>query len=337
MAIMWKSITTKKLIISAALLIIAVAFGVVAVGEYRQRTTTEEPTLRVGEFPGTISAALELAEQRQYFVQEKVKVQFIETDTRNVIEKIQRGDLDIGYNGVGADLMNANIRGANLKIIADLAQAESTVLVRKDLWDSGAIRSVKDLRGKNVRAAKEGSGSYYSLALHLQEAGLDINKDITLRSVSPSDVIAAFEGKTIDAAELSAEPYLTYALEKNVAVILPLPAELFQLPVLVASSQVLRERSREVKAFLRAYQRAVTDYSQAYRGVEPYRQEVVKVIADVSGVPTEVAEKMHLHYVDPKGRPNLKRIQDMIDFFFANKNIDRRIGIDELVDLSYLP
>lgn len=298
--------------------------------------STESP-LKVAEFPGTISAAIELTKQRGYFADEGVNVQITPTDSKFLIEQMDKGEFDIGYNGLSADLMNANIRGIKIKVIADLSQGGSALLVRKDLWDSGKIRSIKDLRGRTVRAAREGSGSYYSLAYELQQAGLDINKDINLKTTSQADVLPAFESKTIDAADLGAEPFITYAVERGLAVALPLPPMRYQLPVLIATDKVLAERPEKVRAFLRAYLKGIQVYLKAYEGKEPERQETVKIISELSGVPPETVNKMTWHYVSPDGVPNLEQIQKMIDFFHSNGNISKKINVAEIADLSFLP
>src|SRR5438477_247105 len=81
--------------------------------------------------------------------------------------------VDAAMGSIAVPLYNAAQQGLDVRIIAPVAYVTRTaVLVRKDLWDSGEVRTVADLRGRRIYSVAPGSGANYSRLKWQENAGL---------------------------------------------------------------------------------------------------------------------------------------------------------------------
>ena len=113
-----------------------------------------------------------------------------------MIAPLGRGELDVGGGTVAAGLYNAVERGIHLRIVADKGSVTdkleySTLIVRKDLVDSGRYKSLADLKGMTIASASQGTGSESSLNEALKKGGLKF-----------SDVKVVYMGFPRDAGSL---------------------------------------------------------------------------------------------------------------------------------------
>ena len=87
------------------------------------------------------------------------------------------GDLDVGGGTVSAGFYNSIGRGINTRIVADQSSMKpgygySSLMVRKDLVDSGRFKTIADLKGKKVAIAAPGTGTASALNETLKAGGL---------------------------------------------------------------------------------------------------------------------------------------------------------------------
>lgn len=164
-----------------------------------------------------------IAVDRGYFRDEGIDPVVISTPlATDAINMTANGQTDIGATATGVSLFNAGLRGLDLKIVGSMAvhPAPTTViplLIRKDLWDSGAVRSGKDLKGKVISTNSPGGSIEYKLALIMARYGMTI-ADVRETGLGQPDTIIALEKKAIDAAILG-EPYATDAIHRGFAVL----------------------------------------------------------------------------------------------------------------------
>ena len=78
---------------------------------------------------------------------------------------------------------NAFSRGVDVRIVATghaeppSGRTGNPVVVRKDLWDSGAVRNVPDLRGRSVAINGPAGGGEYTLGGVLRDHGVRARPD----------------------------------------------------------------------------------------------------------------------------------------------------------------
>ena len=104
-----------------------------------------------------------------------------------------------------------SIKGFDLRIVGSAAiqpakGGPTIIIVRKDLKDSGKVKSIADLKGRKVAIAggPATTGAYF-VAKALKEAGLTV-KDIEIVNLANPDMPLAMEKAAVDAA-LVGPPY----------------------------------------------------------------------------------------------------------------------------------
>jgi NitT/TauT family transport system substrate-binding protein len=90
------------------------------------------------------------------------------------------GQLDVGGGAASAGLYNAVDRGIRIKIVADKAHnvpgaGFQAFMVRKDLIESGKVKSFADLKGMKVAITGAGGSDASVLNEAMKSAGLTYN------------------------------------------------------------------------------------------------------------------------------------------------------------------
>jgi NitT/TauT family transport system substrate-binding protein len=119
----------------------------------------EDEVVRVAYVPAMLFAASYAAEGLGYFDEQGLDVQFEKvTSGTEAVAFLSEGQVDVGAIAVVASTWNAFAQGLDLRVVASAAlklmENDPTVLmVRKDLWDSGEVKTAADLAGRTVAAA----------------------------------------------------------------------------------------------------------------------------------------------------------------------------------------
>src|SRR6266852_4691359 len=204
-------------------------------------------------------AGVFIADKKGYFRSEGLTVTMTPfSSAAKMIAPLGTGQLDVGGGTVAAGLYNAVERGINMKIVADKASVKdgyeySTLLVRKDLADSGRYKSLKDLKGMTVATGSPGSGSESSLNEALKKGGLKFT-DVKVVYMGFPQMFVALTNKGIDAAATN-EPTVTRAIREGAAVRASkdviYPGQ--QTAVVLFSESFAQQRRPVAQKFLNAY------------------------------------------------------------------------------------
>src|SRR5215831_12589872 len=157
------------LVFRGLLLGIALAAGISA--------GSAQTPVNVGITDSSSDAVFFIADKRGYFKAEGLAATMTSfASAAKMIAPLGTGQLDVGGGTVAAGLYNAVERGINIKIVADKASIKdgyeySTLLVRKDLAESGRYKTLADLKGMTVATASQGAGSESSLNEALKKGG----------------------------------------------------------------------------------------------------------------------------------------------------------------------
>ena len=162
----------------------------------------------VGTTNALADVGMFIAHSRGYFAAEKLDVSFLAFDAAaRMTGSLASGELDAGGGGIAAGLFNAVARGTGVKIVADKSTstpgfATAGLLLRKDLIDSGAYKTLADLKGRKIAMAAPGTASTTSTARALATVGLSI-KDVELVYLSFPNMVTGLQNKAVDAAFLT--------------------------------------------------------------------------------------------------------------------------------------
>ena len=192
-----------------------------------------------------------------------MKEQNIEVDMQKVASGTEamaflaQGSLDAGGIGITAATFNAFNKGFDLRIVGSAAlqpkkDGPSIIIVRKDLKDSGKVKSVRDLKGMKVGiAGGPGTTGAYFVAQALKDAGLVMN-DIEIVNLANPDLPLGIEKSSIDAAFVG-PPYSDQILAGGKGVLLAQDtAPGAMTTVFMYSGKFIKERSDVAKRFMMA-------------------------------------------------------------------------------------
>lgn len=168
-------------------------------------------------------AALFVAQERGIFERYglDVEINSVASGTE-AIAFLTEGQIDVAGIAIVTSLWNAWNEGLPIRVFAPGALepfegSPTKLLVRRDLFESGAVDTIEELAGQIVGSAGgPGSGGEYLLAKALERADLTI-RDVEIVQLGNPDMPPAFENGSI-AAGILGSPFADQAIEGGFAV-----------------------------------------------------------------------------------------------------------------------
>ena len=333
----------RKVLISSLSIWLLASFGF-AVAPAPQAKAAETVTLGL---PSTASDVFFfLAKSKGYFETEGIDVQFIHfPSAAQMIAPLGTGELDVAAGTVAAGLYNAVERGIRMRIVADKGSVGpgfewSTLLVRKDLVESGRYRRLTDLKGMTVATAAKGAGSESSLNEALKKGGLKFT-DVNVVYMGFSAMYAALANKGIDAC-VSAEPVQTQMLRAGLVergtpdVVYPGQ----QAAVVLYSEAFAPKKMALARKFMRSYLRATRFYNDALADgslASPKASEIVSLLIKYTDLKDRaIYERMTPFAVDPDGKINLATLRNDLEFYKTRQLVGPNMSVEAVVDMSFV-
>jgi NitT/TauT family transport system substrate-binding protein len=308
---------------------------------------SQAENVKIGVVGTTSDAPFFIAEAKGYFRDEGLTVEFVKFDSGvRMVAVLGIGDLDVGGGATSAALYNAAKRDVNIKIVADKARtskgyAFEAFLVRRQLYDSGKVRSFKDLKGLRISVNLAGTSEAVLLDKAVRLGGLKPT-DIDPVYLSFAQQVTAFQNNAIDAA-ISAEPFVSYTLKQGTAVKLIGVDEYapdFQNAVTFFGAKFAKEKPEPAKKFSRAFVRAVRFYNDALKDGQlrgPNAEDVISIMMKYATLKdAETYREFRSHGVHPDGLVNVDSLKESWQFFKDTGQIDGSVGVEEIVDLSFI-
>ncbi len=298
----------------------------------------------IGHFPATHSSGLYIAYERGYFAELGIDADLVPMGSLpDAALLMSTGQMDVYGGGTGAALYNAVARGIRLHAVADKAHGEPGVkykgiMARKDLWDSGEIRTIADLRGRSIVSNPGGGGIEYQIEKVLQTAGMTIN-DVDFKGMSVPDQLAALANKGTESAFLF-QPALCTAEKRNLAVVVPPMldevAPGLQGGVINYADAFTREKPEVARNLMVAYVKGIRDYNDAQLH-NVNRPQIVEIMQKYVTLPdVSYYDDCEWGRVNPDGRIDRRWIEDEMQWSVRTGLLDRVVPVDQLVDDSYV-
>ncbi len=302
--------------------------------------------ITVGTIGAASDAPLFIADANGYFAEQGIKVTFNRFDSAaKMIPSISSGEIDVGSGATSAGLYNAVERGINIKIVSDKARntkdnSFENIMVRSDLYDSGKVKSLKDFKGLKVAISAKGNSEDALINYALTKNGLSI-KDIDPIYLGFPNQIAAYANKGIDAS-LTVEPTVSKLLQLGFAKKLVTADEVFpgfQTAVIFYSPKFIKDPVTARK-FMIALVKAIRFYDGALKGghlAGPNADAVIKILVKYSFIKDPAVYRAIVSQtVDPDGEINLPSLQMAWQFFKDTGEIDGKVTVKDVIDLSYV-
>src|SRR5580693_3587842 len=219
-------------------------------------------SVTVGTGGSASDAPFYIAQDRGYFKDENLDVKLLVLDSgAKVIAPLGTGELDVGSGALSVGFWNALARGVKFRVVADRGHTEKgyyyqSVFMRKELVDSGAMKSLKDLAGKRMGFAAQGVTSLSLLNEAAKSAGFKFEDVIPVYLSFPQQ-IAALQNKALDGT-LLIEPQATIAVNAGYGVRFMDTNEFYpyqQISVIFFSDRFATERKEVAEKFMRAWLR----------------------------------------------------------------------------------
>lgn len=256
------------------------------------------------------------------------------------------GQLDVGGGAASAGLYNAVERGIRIKIVADKAHnipnaGFQAFMVRKDLIDSGKVKTLKDLKGEKIAITAAGSSDASVLNEAMKSVGLTYNDVEKVYLVFPQHGPAFQNGAR--AAAISTEPTVSNLIKLGAAVRFMGNDAFYpnaQTATILYSGEFAEKRPDVARRFMKAYLRAVRDFNDALVGGRlqgAAADELVKIIATHSVIKNEeTIRTMFMHGCDPDGTLNVGSLRKDLAFFKEVGDVNGNVSVDQVVDQSFV-
>lgn len=280
--------------------------------------------------------------------QEGIEANLMTFDTgARMVPALATGELDIGTIPGSAGVYNAAARAIHNRIVADRSRSApgdmyQTLMVRKDLIDSGRFKTYADLKGLKVAVAAPGISILSIVNEAAKKGGISYN-DIEKVFIPLPQQVAAFRNKAIEAS-IMIEPFATLIAANGDGVRFASTHDFNpngQFTYMVYSEKFSKERPDVARRFMRAYIRALRAFNDAtlngrWRDT-PHTAELIDILAKRLDIPAARIRATYPHAVDPDGRVNLEGMRLELQFFKDQKMVQAtNIRVEDVVDMQFV-
>jgi len=311
---------------------------------YQPTPLSPPVTLRVGLVGGTSDAGVFIAIEKSYFEQEGLHVETeIVPSTSVMVGALAAGQLDVLGPPSSASIFNAAAREVPMRMVADKGSTPGpewdfvSLMVRKDLVDSGQVRDYRDLKGLTIALAGQANSPEIEVAKALEKGGLTL-ADVNITIVSFPDMIAAFPNKAIDAA-IIIEPFVSRVEAQGTAVRWHGVSEFYgnqQVAAVVYGPRLVEQQPELGRRFMIAYIRGLRDYNDAFGPKRQGRDAVIQALATHTVVkdPKDY-DLMRPAGLNPDGVLALQSIREDLAYYERMGQVPERVDVSKVLDSSF--
>lgn len=323
----------------------AVALGVQAQAQELtgQQAQGSWDTVTVGHLGFLSDAGIFIAIEKGYFEEQHIRVQLQRfASATDQVELLAEGTLDVGSGALGPELFNAVARGVPIRMVADKGSLPkgfgfNVFVVRKDLVDSGQVKTAADLKGLTFGTESIVSNVLVEYEALLASGGLTLD-DVNLAVLPQVEAPAALAEKVLDAT-IVAEPFGTIIESQGIGKILFTMDELvpgFQIAPIFYSPQFAQGRRDLAVRWMAAYLQGIRFYNEAFH--EPAKkEELVRILMKYTPVQDPMLyERMVYPGLHPEGRVNAESIMEQQQFLHQRGLVPNPVPIDEVIDHSFV-
>jgi len=300
-------------------------------------------TVQVGVLQIVSDSGLYIAAARGYLQEAGITAEFATfRSLQEQIPLLATDKLQVGGGAIDAGLFNAVARDVPLKIVADKGSQLSpeftaqSLVVRKDLIDSGRFKDYPDLAGLNIGVSGHQNSVELLVDIALQRGGLTLDDAQTVVMSFP-DLNAAFANRSLDAA-IHLEPGLSAGLSQGLFVAWKNAYDLYpqqQVAVLLYAPAFAADRDL-AQRFTTAYLRGVRDYNDAFR-----QQKDLDAILDILTQYTTIKDKslyrtIRVSGLNPDGHVNAAGVARDLAWYRERGAVTGDVNLDRVIDDSFV-
>jgi len=251
------------------------------------------------------------------------------------------GQMDVAFGNISDTLFNAINRGVDIKIVSSMSYTpkDATVLsptpifAAKALWDSGAVKSMADLKGRKVALNARGGIVEFQVNQSLRRVGRSI-KDVEIVTLPFPDMPIALANGSVDGA-IMVEPIATATRERNIGVVLdPNPAPGVLVTVVMFGKNLLAKEETDVaNRVLRALRRAANDLQTPEAIMS---KENIAIWSKYTKMPVETVAKTKPYVFAKDLQLDVAKVLEQQKFLAENGRITQQFPIDRIIDSRFV-
>jgi ABC-type nitrate/sulfonate/bicarbonate transport system substrate-binding protein len=291
-------------------------------------------TVQVAYLPLITNGPLFIAKEEGYFAQQGIDVEFVKFQSASAaLPALINGDVAVSGGQLSPSLINAIAKGAHVRIVADKGRNSlgscnaSGLLVRRDLFESGAVTKASDLKGKKIMASSDPA---YGVSRILKMGNLT-RDDVEIVSLDMAAGIVALRNGAVDAADTT-EPYITQALNDHVAVLLiptPVYSQDYSTPLYYGPAFL--DKDPELgRRFMIGYLLGVKQYN------EGKTERNLAILGNYTHLDRDLLNQSCWLPIAPDGDVPKKPVRDYMDWMYANQQITQSPPDDQVFDMSFV-
>ncbi len=295
----------------------------------------EITTLKVAFLPYISYSPVYIALEEGYFREQGLDIELVKFKGSGLsIPALASGGLDVSADSTGANLFAAVARGLKIKIVADKGHLDgrckyAAIMVRKDLYESGEVTKIEQLKGRKVALQPIPVWGYvYEKILNKGNLTLD---DIEIVRMPGSSKPEALKTGAIDAVS-AGEPLITQLETLGYAVTLATYEEVvpdYQVGSIIFGVNLIEKDQELGKNFMIAYLKGIRQFNQGKT------ERNIEILQKQTGLGEDVIMKICLPSFHPDGHVNTESILAVQDWVYEKGFIDSKVTADQLVDMSF--
>jgi NitT/TauT family transport system substrate-binding protein len=297
----------------------------------------ELTSLKVAMLPFISYAPFIIGDEEGYFEEQGIEVEFVKLSQSSMLmPALASGEIDVGAGGITSSLFNSITRGMNIKIVADKGNLQddcdySAILIRKDLFESGEITEISQIKGHKLGLSHLSTWGYiYSEILSRGNLNFD---DVEIHTpLTSSERLGALQNKAIDVTILN-EPYVTRTIDSEIGVTLVGVGEVlpdFQLLHIFYGLNLLEKDPELGKRFMVANLKAVRQYNE---GKTKRNSEIIQ---NYTNLERDIVERSCWPHFYSDGHVNVESLLEIQEWGYNNGYVDELVTMDQLIDESFI-
>ena len=279
-----------------------------------------------------------IAEEEGFFVEQGLAVELLRVSSEAaLIPALVQGQVDALAAAIMPAYVNVIARGGEMKIVAGRGHyategcTYSGIMARRDLVESGALKTAADLAGLRVSTERT-TTSYYRFDKLLSTGGLTLG-DVRIVDLPVAAELDAFATDALDIATVS-EPWLTRLRRGGHAVLFARASDYlpdFQFGYLLYGPSLLTDNPEAGERFLTAYLKATRQLNRD--GKSPRHLAILMKHTSLDEATLEEACWPHL---DDDGRVRVQSLEQYQEWALEHGLIDRIVSTEEMHDPRFL-
>jgi NitT/TauT family transport system substrate-binding protein len=304
--------------------------------------------VKVGVLKLTSSAPIFVGVEKGFFKEFGVEPELVYFQAAAPIATaLAAGQVDVGATGLTAALYNIVLQGEKLWIVADKGREWPGfplvgIVVQKELWESGKVKTIRDLKGRTIGVTQLGSTFHFHIGNILEKEGLALGDVRIVPLQAMPATVEALRGKQVDAI-LVPQPFPGATEAQGFGKVLAWAGDLYpwQIAAVFYSKAFAADRGKAV-AFMKGYAKASRHYYDAALVQKDGRvapgagyEEVVDITARYTGAKPEII-KLGFPYQDRNGRLLVPDIEKQIKWWVTHGFMKEALPVKDVVDTSFL-